>query len=132
MWNMFKINTKDTRTTPMASFWCLYCWLWTYFTPCSRVSIPNFAHVTAGWETFFYHRKLLPSEGVWSRKKLFIGVSQYRHFGCRYIFICHYKTLPYILQRVWFTKKLIKRYSQMRWNFVLCTLLAIVYITVHK
>ena len=22
--NMFKVNNKDTRTTPMASFWCLY------------------------------------------------------------------------------------------------------------
>ena len=21
----FKVNKKDTRTTPMASFWCLYC-----------------------------------------------------------------------------------------------------------
>ena len=24
VWNMFKINKKDTRTTPMTSFWCLY------------------------------------------------------------------------------------------------------------
>ena len=22
----FKVNTKHTRTTPMASFWCLYCY----------------------------------------------------------------------------------------------------------
>ena len=22
---VFKINNKDTRTTPMASFWCIYC-----------------------------------------------------------------------------------------------------------
>ena len=22
---MFKVNNKDTRTTLMASFWCLYC-----------------------------------------------------------------------------------------------------------
>ena len=22
---MFKVNNKDTRTTAMASFWCLYC-----------------------------------------------------------------------------------------------------------
>ena len=23
--NMFKVNNKDTRATPMASFWCRYC-----------------------------------------------------------------------------------------------------------
>ena len=61
---------KDTRTTPsmpkydfnkvaqlnwnrtsawMASFWCLYCQLWTYSTSCCSVSIVNFEHVIAGW-----------------------------------------------------------------------------------
>ena len=42
---MFKVNNKDTRTTPMASFWYLYCELGTYFTPCSSVSIVNFEQV---------------------------------------------------------------------------------------
>ena len=46
---MFKVNNKDTRTMPMASFWYLYCYLWTYFTPCSCVSIVNFEHVIPGW-----------------------------------------------------------------------------------
>ena len=27
----------------------LYCWLWTYFTPCSSISIVNFRHAIAGW-----------------------------------------------------------------------------------
>ena len=34
---MFKINNKDTRTTP------------TNFTPCSNVSTVNFGHVIADW-----------------------------------------------------------------------------------
>ena len=38
---MFKVYSKDTRTTPMVSFWYLYCELGTYFTPCSSVSIVN-------------------------------------------------------------------------------------------
>ena len=33
-----------------ASFWYLYCYLWTYFTPCSSVSIVNFEQVIAGWD----------------------------------------------------------------------------------
>ena len=45
---MFKVCNKDTRTT-LASFWCLYCELWTYFTPCFSVSIVNFEHGNAGW-----------------------------------------------------------------------------------
>ena len=54
---MFKVNSGNTRTkceicsklTPTASFWCLYCYLWTYFTLCSTVSIVNFEHVIADW-----------------------------------------------------------------------------------
>ena len=34
----------------MTSFWCLYCKLWTYFTPCSSVSIVNFEQVNADWD----------------------------------------------------------------------------------
>ena len=36
---MFKVNNKDTRTTSLTSFWCLYCLLWTYFTPFCSASI---------------------------------------------------------------------------------------------
>ena len=46
---MFKVNNKDTRTTPIVSFWYLYCQLWTYFTPFSGVSIVNFEQVNAGF-----------------------------------------------------------------------------------
>ena len=42
-----KVNNEDTRTT-MASFWCLYCYLWTDFTPCSGVSIADCEQVNAG------------------------------------------------------------------------------------
>ena len=30
---MFKVNNKETRTTPLTSFWCLECYFWAYFTP---------------------------------------------------------------------------------------------------
>ena len=39
---MFKVNNRNTRTC------CLYCWLWTYFRPCSSVFIVNFEQVNAG------------------------------------------------------------------------------------
>ena len=47
---MFKVNNKDTETTLLVLFWCLYCWLRTYFTSGSRVSMVKFEHVIAGWE----------------------------------------------------------------------------------
>ena len=47
---MFKVNSKDTRTTLIASFCCVYCKLSTYFTPCSSVSVVNFEHVIADWK----------------------------------------------------------------------------------
>ena len=46
---MFKVNNKETRTTSLTSFWFLYCWHWTYLTPCSSASIVNFEHVNADW-----------------------------------------------------------------------------------
>ena len=56
---MFRVNKKDNRMTLLASFCSLFCWLWTYFIPCSSVSIVNFEHVTAGWSitsTVFLYR----------------------------------------------------------------------------
>ena len=54
---LLKINNRNTRTrceicskltiTPLVSFWCLYCYLWTNFTPCSSVSIVNFECIIA-------------------------------------------------------------------------------------
>ena len=38
---MFKVKNKQQR------LWCLYFWLWTYFTPC--VFIVNFEPEIAGW-----------------------------------------------------------------------------------
>ena len=38
-----------TLMTHTHSFWCIYCQLWTYFTPCSSVFIVNFEQVNAGW-----------------------------------------------------------------------------------
>ena len=46
-----KLTTEDTRTTPIASFWCLYCQPWICFTPCSTISIVNFEHVNTGCVT---------------------------------------------------------------------------------
>ena len=48
VWNLFKINNKDTRTTLMTSFWCRACQLWMYFTHCSGISIVNIKWVNAG------------------------------------------------------------------------------------
>ena len=56
---MFQVNNKDTRTTPMTSFWCLYCKLETYFTPCPSVSIVNLEHVIAGWVYELFSETLL-------------------------------------------------------------------------
>ena len=35
----FNKGRPQLTFTSMTSFWCFYCWLWTYFTAFSRVSI---------------------------------------------------------------------------------------------
>ena len=67
---MFKVCNKDTWTTPMASFWCLYCSLWTYFALCSSVFIVNFEEVNAGWENTFGHLRILDYWNIRCNKEL--------------------------------------------------------------
>ena len=63
MWNMFKVNNKDTRTTPpyhieaspLVSIWyggniLVYLFLiLNIFTPSSTASIANFEQVNTSW-----------------------------------------------------------------------------------
>ena len=50
---MSKANNKDIRTKSMTSFWFLYCQLWTYFTPCSSVSVADLEQlITSGVISF--------------------------------------------------------------------------------
>ena len=55
--NMFKVNRKDTRTTSLTSFGCLYCQIWKYFIHFSSAYIVDFEQVnvwrTAYWQTAF-------------------------------------------------------------------------------
>ena len=47
---MFKVNNKDTKTTPMASFWCLIVNFEHISHLCSSVSIVNFEQINVCWE----------------------------------------------------------------------------------
>ena len=55
MWNMFKVSNKYTCH---ASFWCLFCWFWIYFTPYCSISVVNFEHVIVRWDSFKLKKKL--------------------------------------------------------------------------
>ena len=63
---MFKVNNRNTRTrydicskltinlpAPLASFWYLYCQLWSYCTPWSSVYIVKLEQVNADWDAFW-------------------------------------------------------------------------------
>ena len=47
---MFKVNNKDTRTTPLASFWYLLLLTLNIYTSCSSVSFVNFKQINADWD----------------------------------------------------------------------------------
>ena len=38
------------KVAGLTSFWCFYCYLWTYFTPFSSVFIDDFEQVYVSWE----------------------------------------------------------------------------------
>ena len=64
---LLKVNNRNIRT--MASFWCLYCKLWTYFTPCYSVSIVNFEQVNVGWVLF-------PSKWIFSKEAISVNMRE--------------------------------------------------------
>ena len=43
------VGSEDTRVTPLASCWCLYCRLCAWLVPSSGVSVVDYGQVTAGW-----------------------------------------------------------------------------------
>ena len=58
MLNMFQIENKrhqnNVNLLTLNIFWCFYCYLWTYFKPCSSVSIVNFGRVFGCCEWSFF------------------------------------------------------------------------------
>ena len=51
---MFKVNNKDTRTTPLTPLNFEH-----YSTPCSSVYIVNFEIVIAGWDSKYSEKVLV-------------------------------------------------------------------------
>ena len=47
---MIKVTNKNTRTTSKTSLWCFYCYLWTYFTAFSSITIVDFEEVNVSWD----------------------------------------------------------------------------------
>ena len=50
MYNMFKVNNKNARTTSMTSFWCFHCLLWTYITLFSIFLLLILKKKILGWK----------------------------------------------------------------------------------
>ena len=65
--NLFKVSNIDSRTTPMTSFWNLYCWFWADFTHCSGVPNVYFKQVNTGYEVPFWkaRSKLVMLQSAW-------------------------------------------------------------------
>ena len=42
-------------------FWFIYCYLWTYLTPCSSVSIVDFEQTNCVWEKDLWRKGLITS-----------------------------------------------------------------------
>ena len=48
---------SELTINPLASFWCLYCSFWIYFTPYFTASIVNFEQVNADWISVWKQKK---------------------------------------------------------------------------
>ena len=60
VWNLLKVNNKDTRIMSMTLIWYLYCWFQAHFTSCScvfSVSIVVFEQVKSWVGSRSHHTK---------------------------------------------------------------------------
>ena len=56
LWNRYGINDDGNRVMSVMSLWCLYCWLWAWFTASSCVSFVDFERVNADClDMFLFH-----------------------------------------------------------------------------
>ena len=49
VWNVVRVNSKNTTTTSLTSFWCFCRYVQTYFTTFSNVFIVDFEQVNVHW-----------------------------------------------------------------------------------
>ena len=72
VWNLFKVNNKDTRTASVTSFLYLYCKLWTNFTyfPGVPIVIMN-TYMSAGGEKY-------QLKGKWYKKTILLLIITYQ------------------------------------------------------
>ena len=68
MWNLFKVNHKDTRTTSLTSFWRIYCKLWTN----KRYKIAG--EILGSSFSFTEHRESLETNGLISSNRHFLNI----------------------------------------------------------
>ena len=92
---MFKVNNKVTRTTSLTSFWCLYCWLWTYFTLRSSVFIANLEQVNADWEFTYLKVKtkltyFVSAKKITNLRDLTLELRKLRYRTCSFHFWLSY------------------------------------------
>ena len=105
-----KASVTPGQVSRQAWFWCLYCWLWTYFIPYSSVSIVNFEHVIADWESIILPQFWsLPEKIIllFSKTSYVINFSQFKIWKVILFLlrkkICNKKALLFIVTPVWFS-----------------------------
>ena len=69
---MLKVKNKNTRMTPGVVLG-LYCQLWTYFAPCSGMSLVNFEQEDASWVSEAYLGPCKTSMTLFCETKLFVN-----------------------------------------------------------
>ena len=50
VWNLLKVNNKNIKTNSLMSFWCLYCYLSTYFISFSSFSVVQLEQLNIRWK----------------------------------------------------------------------------------
>ena len=68
----------------LISCWCLYCFLWTYFTPFSSLSIVASEHANVCWGAYFREYRHSVSKLKYNDRKIGVFLSVLHFISCLY------------------------------------------------
>ena len=102
VWSFNRLSVLELMTP----FWCLYCYLWTYFTAFLRFSIVNFKQVIFCWGTSIFIELIsifsmkISQFYICSSNEMLTRVLYWTYFGSLFHCMCKFE-----ISNNWFFKK---------------------------
>ena len=118
VWGVFGVGDGDTRGTPLALCWCLYCQVWVWLVPCSSVYVVGSGQVNADWVLVILITRVLLTNNVFTDSFIVIFCSIRFFFKVNIINCSNYLIYIMKLQVLMVLWSVLKSPLVLGWRFV--------------